>query len=270
MPGQAKRRQVSEPSTARAGSGPPREPSQREWRRPSLLALAALSLAMALLLAAIFVPGPWRWATRYVLELGPAYAPSTAAADARAELFQRLPDRPGQIVFLGDDLIHHGPWHELFPDARAVNRGIEGDLSFDVVQRLDEVLVSKPRAVFIMMGYNDVLREVHWNTTLSNHRRVLRRIAQTSPETRVYVHSVLPCVKHGIERPKWFAAAVDRVNQELQDWLASRDETFLDVRPELQDGERPVPFSAETYLAWRDRIAGQVALNRARAGGSEP
>ena len=66
------------------------------------------------------------------------------------------PENP--IVFLGDSLTDFFPCHEFLHDKRIINRGISNETTFDVEKRLGDVIVLKPKAVFLLIGINDFLR----------------------------------------------------------------------------------------------------------------
>jgi lysophospholipase L1-like esterase len=57
---------------------------------------------------------------------------------------------------LGDSLTEWGNWHELVPEHRIINRGIAGDTSSGVLDRLQEVIERRPKVVFVMIGTNDI------------------------------------------------------------------------------------------------------------------
>jgi len=61
-----------------------------------------------------------------------------------------------EIVMLGDSLTEWGNWHELVPEHRVINRGIAGDTSSGVLDRLQEVIERRPKVVFVMIGTNDI------------------------------------------------------------------------------------------------------------------
>ena len=65
--------------------------------------------------------------------------------EARAALFRELNGMP-DIVMLGDSLTEWGNWHELVPEFRVINRGIAGDTSSGVLDRLEEVIARRPVA----------------------------------------------------------------------------------------------------------------------------
>src|SRR5438105_5617872 len=76
----------------------------------------------------------------------------------RRGLFALSKIEAASIVMLGDSLTEGAPWRELTGCADLVNRGIGGDTTSGVLARLDEVLKLKPRAIFLMIGVNDISR----------------------------------------------------------------------------------------------------------------
>jgi lysophospholipase L1-like esterase len=110
----------------------------------------------------------------------------------RLEFFRQMPDRKKEIIFLGDSHTELGEWQELLPRQRAVNRGISGDNSYGVLNRLDEVLSSRPAKVFIMIGVNDLIQDIAGDYTLRNFERIVSQVRAHSPKTDLYILSVLP------------------------------------------------------------------------------
>ena len=71
--------------------------------------------------------------------------------------FNRLA-QPNGIVLVGDSIIEGFPIHELYRGPLLVyNRGISGDTSRDVLNRLEEsVYALRPAKVFLLIGTNDI------------------------------------------------------------------------------------------------------------------
>lgn len=79
----------------------------------------------------------------------------------RKDLFENLSsskDKKEKIVFLGDSLIDKGEWNELLSNEDIANRGINGDTTEGVLNRIDSVIALVPKKAFIMIGTNDVGR----------------------------------------------------------------------------------------------------------------
>jgi hypothetical protein len=72
----------------------------------------------------------------------------------RSSLFRLLPQSKGDIMFLGNSITNGNEWDELFNDASIKNRGISGDATLGVLNRLDEVTARKPGKVFLLIGIN--------------------------------------------------------------------------------------------------------------------
>ena len=75
----------------------------------------------------------------------------SAYYEARTALLREIKVIP-DIVMLGDSLTEWGNWHELMPQHHIINRGIAGDTSSSVLDRLDEVMQRQPKVVFVMVG----------------------------------------------------------------------------------------------------------------------
>ncbi|MFC5409278.1 GDSL-type esterase/lipase family protein [Larkinella bovis] len=120
---------------------------------------------------------------------------STARPDvykAQVELFRSLPHSRMDIVFLGNSITFWAAWNDLLGDLRYKNRGIPGDITFGVLERLDEVIDGKPAKVFILIGINDLARQIPDDVILENYRRMVRRLKAGTPKTRIYFQTLLP------------------------------------------------------------------------------
>ena len=102
----------------------------------------------------------------------------------RKSLFDILPDRPGEIVFLGNSITDGAEWTELFDNPNVINRGISGDITAGVLYRLDEVTRSKPEKIFLMIGVNDLARGVSPDSVVKNIRTIIGRIRKDSGAPR--------------------------------------------------------------------------------------
>ena len=152
--------------------------------------------------------------------------------DQKRDFFRRHPIQPGDIVFLGDSLTDGARWDELFPGKPVKNRGINGDTTHGVLQRLDDILAGKPAVVFLLIGTNDLAwysRDEDSNV-VKNYRAILDRCRKESPETLVYVQSLLPRARH-------YAVTIQCLNKELQGLANQFGYTYIDLYPHFA-GER--------------------------------
>ena len=110
----------------------------------------------------------------------------------RKALFEKAPDTKDEIIFLGNSITEGGNWKELFPEYNAINRGISGDVTDGILFRLDEVLSSQPKKIFLLIGVNDLARGKSVAYIFSNIDQIIKKIRKESPYTLLYVQSVLP------------------------------------------------------------------------------
>ena len=115
--------------------------------------------------------------------------------------FKSNPLNYGDIVFLGNSITSGGKdWSKRLKHPNIRNRGIGGDVTDGVLARIDEIIYFKPKAVFLLIGINDL-----WNNNSPNNPSAeyiannIIQIAQVinaeTPKTKIYVQTVLPIEK---------------------------------------------------------------------------
>lgn len=112
--------------------------------------------------------------------------------EQRVTLFKQLPKVKNAIVFIGNSITDGGEWQELLNCKKCINRGISGDISFGVLARLDDVLKDKPKKIILLIGINDISRNVPNEMIIANYKEFVRRTKALSPKTKIYLQSVLP------------------------------------------------------------------------------
>jgi lysophospholipase L1-like esterase len=133
--------------------------------------------------------------------------PERFEADIRRFEAQDREHRPpeGAIVLTGSSSIAR--WNDQAPAALApltvIPRGFGGSIMHDVLYYLDRVaLTYKPRAILIYEGDNDTgaRNPVPKEMILDDLRRIIAKVHDALPETRIYVLSVKPSV---LRRAAW-------------------------------------------------------------------
>ena len=110
----------------------------------------------------------------------------------RQDIYQHLPIPAGAIVFVGDSHFQLFPVNDFIPLPNVVNRGIGGDVSLGVLQRLGQILQYKPRKIVLEVGVNDILQGLPTTQILKNYNQIISKIKAVSPETKIYIVSLLP------------------------------------------------------------------------------
>lgn len=157
----------------------------------------------------------------------------------RMELFANLPYPKHAIVFLGNSITERGMWHELFPGKTIMNRGIGGDNTFGVLARLDDIIASKPKKIFLLIGVNDMFRKLPYEVVINNYKRIISRIKKGSPETVIYVESVLP-INEDITTPDYTKGRNEMVielNRRIKQLAENEKLTYINLHPLFADEE---------------------------------
>lgn len=110
----------------------------------------------------------------------------------RKSLFEILPDDKDEIIFLGNSITDGCEWQELFSNPKIKNRGINSDITEGVLNRLDEIVRSNPKKIFIMIGINDLGRDIPIDTIIINYQKIIDTIKIRTPKTEIYIQSILP------------------------------------------------------------------------------
>lgn len=111
----------------------------------------------------------------------------------RVSLFRTLPTRAGSTIFLGNSITDGAEWTELFNnDPKIINRGISGDMTAGVLNRLTEVIRCKPAKIFLLIGTNDLAKGISTDSILKNIYLIAGLVHRGSPYTKLYIQSLTP------------------------------------------------------------------------------
>jgi lysophospholipase L1-like esterase len=101
----------------------------------------------------------------------------------------------GQIVFVGDSITDLCPLDDYYSDLdlACYNRGIGGDITLRVIDRLQVSIIDlNPSKIVLMIGTNDVDFGYSYEKIVSNYRNLLEKIKENQPIVDMYVMSVIP------------------------------------------------------------------------------
>ncbi|MEA5508497.1 GDSL-type esterase/lipase family protein [Crocosphaera sp. UHCC 0190] len=186
---------------------------------------------------------------------------------AKSTIFQQLPNSNQEIIFLGDSLTDQGEWSEILQNSKVINRGISGDTTEGVLNRFDEIIAAKPKKIFLMIGTNDIWNEQKTvDEIIINYRNILNIIKTQSPQTKVYIQSLLPVnnLKYNIKINNDDVFLVNdnlkKLAQEFNYQYIDLSSSFLDTSKQLNpnytyDG---VHLNGKGYLLWGKLIKNHV------------
>lgn len=142
--------------------------------------------------------------------------------------FKESPLNYQNIVFLGNSITAGGnDWGVRLNYPNVRNRGIGGDVTEGVLHRLNEITYYKPKAVFLLIGINDLWNVSPFEPSVSyiskNIIRITQEIQKKSPETKVYVQTILPVEK------QIYRAYINEINNILKLEESSNSYTIIDL-----------------------------------------
>lgn len=181
------------------------------------------------------------------------------------DMYDHLPDTRNEIVFLGNSITDGAEWYELLGNKRIRNRGISADVTEGILLRLDAITKLKPAKIFIMIGINDLARNMTVGEITANYRTILERIRTETPKTKVYVQSVLP-VNPGTGMALKHTNKTDLIielNARLRELAAEFGHTYIDLFSVMADAHNHLPgkysidglhLTYEGYRVWTEAI----------------
>lgn len=181
----------------------------------------------------------------------------------RIETFKQNRLDFGDIVFLGNSITEEGgSWRDKLDIRNAKNRGIAGDTTEGVLARLGELFYFKPEKAFILIGINDLFHPSMTPELISeNITEIVNQIHQHSPNTEIFVQSVLPTTTETL------IDNIIAVNTMLKDNESQHPYQFINLYDDfvLEDGKMDLSLSYDGvhlndagYEVWIQNITNKL------------
>lgn len=152
--------------------------------------------------------------------------------------FLQFMDKPAignkDIVMLGNSLTENGgDWAARLGNKNVRNRGIIGDEVMGVYDRLHQILPGHPAKLFLLIGVNDVSHDLTTDTIVGMIRVTVERIRKESPDTKLYLQSLLP-INESFGRYKRLAGKtnmIPEINKQLEELAKEKGLTYINLFP---------------------------------------
>ncbi|RGV38809.1 serine hydrolase [Bacteroides clarus] len=152
--------------------------------------------------------------------------------------FLQFMDEPAignkDIVMLGNSLTENGgDWAARLGNKNVRNRGIIGDEVMGVYDRLHQILPGHPAKLFLLIGVNDVSHDLTTDTIVGMIRVTVERIQKESPDTKLYLQSLLP-INESFGRYKRLAGKtnmIPEINKQLEELAKEKGLTYINLFP---------------------------------------
>ena len=130
---------------------------------------------------------------------------------------------PQRVLFFGDSITDGWRLNEYFPGKDFVNRGISGQITGEMLGRMQaDVIANKPAAMLILAGTNDIARGVAVET-IQNNLKMIADLCEKH-QIKVIFASILPTSDHHKEKNPRFEMTKGRPNsviRELNQYLVN-------------------------------------------------
>ena len=161
--------------------------------------------------------------------------------------FLQFMDEPAignkDIVMLGNSLTENGgDWAARLGNKNVRNRGIIGDEVMGVYDRLHQILPGHPAKLFLLIGVNDVSHDLTTDTIVGMIRVTVERIQKESPDTKLYLQSLLP-INESFGRYKRLAGKtnmIPEINKQLEELAKEKGLTYINLFPLFTEKGRNV------------------------------
>ena len=167
------------------------------------------------------------------------------------------------IIFLGDSLTE---WFELdkyFPGLGIINKGIAGDTTYGVLQRLEGILKKPAKKIFLMIGINDIFNDFPEENITENQQLIIEQIITLAAPAELIVQSLLPVNESMLGSPDPLNQLIRRINTDLSDHCKNNKVQFIDLYTEFLSGDEMNReyttdgghLSEKGYKTWASLIA---------------
>jgi len=185
---------------------------------------------------------------------------------SRKSHFETLPQSNADIVFLGDSLTDSCEWQEFFRNVAIKNRGISGDTTKGILNRIDEIVEVQPQKIFIMIGINDINQGREVDHIVSDYEAILRTFQERVPQTKIFIQSILP-----VNNQKFVNVEVNKkvieINSKLRELSQNFSFQYIDLFSGFLDSNNQldarytvdgIHLNGQGYLAWTKMIEQEV------------
>lgn len=161
----------------------------------------------------------------------------------RVSLFKELSCKD-KVAIIGNSLVDNAEWHELLGSG-VVNRGIGGEITSELLLRIDDIIEQEPKSIFLMTGINDIRGSL---PVKRNYTFIIDKI--TASEIPLFVQSTLYVSD---DYPN--AHRINKKVKDLNDYLKDI-EGITYIKMNLKDylSKDNLHLTGEGYIVWADAI----------------
>ena len=150
------------------------------------------------------------------------------------------------IVMLGDSITQNIVWNDLLGRSDVANRGVGGNTTKDILNRLDQIYIPKPQLCFIMAGINDLTRRKSVDETFRNIEKIIECLKQ---------HHIIPIIQSTLFTQNFDDANIKvfRLDQLLKTYSIENSIEYLDINAILSNDHKLIAQYSKDGVHLNDR-----------------
>ncbi|WP_417735093.1 GDSL-type esterase/lipase family protein [Rosistilla oblonga] len=138
-------------------------------------------------------------------------------------------------LVIGDSLTSQVSWQELMGRSDIAGRGINGDTSAGVLERIDDYNPLEWQRIFLLIGTNDVLQGERTKQTLGNIKAIVEKL-QRSPQQRKTSLLTVPPLARWMQHAEKRNESISVLNEQIKQ-LETENTSVLDLAVLLRDDD---------------------------------
>lgn len=171
-------------------------------------------------------------------------------------LYSMYPGHYSYVMF-GDSLTERGKWQDMFPQYSIGNRGISGDDTNGMLNRINDIEKTGAKKVFIMAGTNDLTRHVSPEHVAENIISMTKELNKKG--IKVVIQSTILAGKKFEDKNK----SIEAINNILKQYAESSKTPYIDLNAKLAENNLlkssytidGIHLTAKGYEVWRSSIS---------------
>jgi lysophospholipase L1-like esterase len=163
------------------------------------------------------------------------------------------------VVMLGNSITYGVNWDELMGRHTIANRGIGGDNTYGILNRMENVYSLQPKLCCVMAGINDLYAGIPVDTIFSNYKKIIAGLRD---------HNIVPVIQATLHVSAKFKKAaemnpvVTRLNGMLKSFADQQHLDFLDLNRHIAPNDElreectfdGLHLTAAGYEPWRNEL----------------
>ncbi len=164
----------------------------------------------------------------------PTQAPTQSAATVPQVVTFNTKDKFKDVVFVGDTVVNGISYYKHLPASQVVSD--VNMVSSQAVDKVNTVMASNPKKVFIMIGLNDAnYGTFTTGNIVSNIEKFVKAVKAKNSSTEVYIMSVMPVTKAFESKSSVKQSFLNELNYSLSTKASAMGAKYMDIATSFKD-----------------------------------